>query len=145
MSDADADDVGNDALEGADQGHLQATAPPGTDGDEWLGRSDGEVGGQRDNGGNDDRRLSSGEVVAMVVWSFKMTVVFEEIVALILRSLAPVGSGTYLYSTMETSDALDNFPAVAATLLAHLMKHAPPEFDSPRLPDSQEARPSRER
>jgi hypothetical protein len=34
VSDTDADEVGNDAFEGADEAHLQATAPPGTDGDE---------------------------------------------------------------------------------------------------------------
>jgi hypothetical protein len=50
-----------------------------------------------------------------LVWSFKMTVVFAEIVSLILRSPVPVGSGTYLYSTMETSIALDSSPAEAAT------------------------------
>ena len=85
--------------------------------------------------------LSSGEVAAMVVWSFKMTVVFAEIVSLILRSPVPRGSGTYLYSMMETSDALDSYPAEATTLLAHLMKHAPPEFDSPVFPMVRELAP----
>jgi hypothetical protein len=75
--------------------------------------------------------LSPGEMAAMVIWSFKMTAIFTEIVHLILRSPAPVGSGTLLYSTMETSEALDQFPSDAAALLAHLMKNAPPDFDSP--------------
>jgi hypothetical protein len=65
-----------------------------------------------------------------------MTVVFAEIVSLILRSPVPVGWGTGLYGTMETSIALDSSSAEAATLMTHLMKHAPPEFDTPVRPPS---------
>jgi hypothetical protein len=69
-----------------------------------------------------------------LVWSFKMTVIFAEIVSLILRSPVPVGSGTDLYSTMETSIALDSAPAEAAPLMTHLMKHAPPNSTRPSVP-----------
>ena len=50
----DADAVSDSAFESADYGHLKARGPPGADGDERLGGADGEVGGQRDDGGGDD-------------------------------------------------------------------------------------------
>jgi hypothetical protein len=50
-----ADAVGDRAFDRADHGHLEAGGPPGADGDEALGRADGEVRGQRDDGGGDDR------------------------------------------------------------------------------------------
>ena len=55
-ADGHADGVGDDAFDGADGGHLQAAGPPGADGDERLGRADGEVREQRDDGGDDDGR-----------------------------------------------------------------------------------------
>jgi hypothetical protein len=63
--------------------------------------------------------IANGEMAAMAIWSFKMTAMFAETVRLILRSPAPVGSGTLLYSTMETSEALEHLPSDAAALLAH--------------------------
>ena len=41
---AEADGVGDDALDGTDYGHLQAATPPGADGDQRLCRADRKVG-----------------------------------------------------------------------------------------------------
>ena len=51
----DSDAVGDGAFDGADDGHFEAGGPPGADGDQALGGADGKVGGQRDDGGGDDR------------------------------------------------------------------------------------------
>lgn len=61
VADADADGVGDDAFDGADGGHFQAAGPPGADGDQGLGGADGEVGGERDNGRNDNSRQARHE------------------------------------------------------------------------------------
>src|ERR1035437_9295127 len=56
-----ADAVGDCAFQRADCGHLESGGPPTADGDERLGCADGEVGGERDDGGGDDRFDSSQE------------------------------------------------------------------------------------
>jgi hypothetical protein len=56
---------------------------------------------------------------------------FPEIAALVLRSPAPVESGAHIYLTMKDSEVLASFPKESAELLAYLMRHAKPEFDSP--------------
>jgi hypothetical protein len=76
-------------------------------------------------------QLSPSEVGAMIRWGLKMGGHFPEIVALALRSPAPVMSGSRLYLTMKDSDVLGLFPKESAELLAHLIRHASPEFDTP--------------
>jgi hypothetical protein len=75
--------------------------------------------------------LSPSELKAMIRWGFKMGPQFPEIVALVLRSPDPVKSGSHLYLTMKDSDVISAFPKESAELLAHLMRHATPEFDGP--------------
>jgi hypothetical protein len=75
--------------------------------------------------------LSPSEVGAMIQWGLKMGAQFPEIVDLALRSPAPVKSGAHLYLTMKDSNVLASFPKESAVLLAHLMRHATPEFDTP--------------
>src|SRR6266545_5073544 len=56
---ADSNNVGHHAFDGADRSHFQAAAPPGADGDQRLGRAHHEVGHQRDHSRPDHRRISA--------------------------------------------------------------------------------------
>ena len=56
FAEQNSDAVGDGAFDGADDGHFKAGGPPGADGDEALGGADGEVRGERDDGGGDDGR-----------------------------------------------------------------------------------------
>ena len=61
LAQQNANPVSDCALDRADYGHLEAGGPPGADGDEALGSADGEVGGERDDGGGDNRIDASEE------------------------------------------------------------------------------------
>jgi len=51
----DSDPVGDSAFDCANYSHLEAGGPPGADRDEALGCADGEMGGEGDDPGGDDR------------------------------------------------------------------------------------------